>query len=898
MSTLLLGSATASAQQAVFIPASPFPVVLTNNADCAFLGTCALINTIGIGAFIDFTNTGDFAVAGPGALGISTNTAALFGSIDVNNSGNIATAGAGAIGISANTLGPVSPIHIINSGGIATAGFGAIGIEAATVSSRSPIEIVNNGDIATAGAGAIGIYGYTAGRGSDLSITNNGGIATAAQDAEGINGLTTGRNSDLWIVNNGDMLTEGLRSEGVYATTTGQNAKLTVINSGTITTKGRFSEGIDAFTYGQNGDLLIVNSGDITTKARLSEGIFAGTVLGNSSLNVQNSGRVRAEGTLGIGIAAVSFGPSSPIAIDNSGEVYGSTVGIYGGSNTSTKIVNRGDISAGSNLAIDTVGAGSSIYNRGTITGFVDLTNNRDIFVNQGGGLFDAKETSEFGGGNDVFTNEANATLRTATKRSQGEFTRFVGLERFNNRGTITMEDGKANDVFRISNTVGGTDLAFAASGDSTLAVDTFLAGPNSPSDHFIIEGDVTGRTLVHVHNTNPGAARLDTKGIPVVFVDGDVKRNAFHLAHPIDTGFFDYDLFFRPTGSGIFELKNHPGGGAHILPHLVTVTHDTFHNTSETWFDQSTDLRVLLAQGSVCSDPARGHDTVRCEQLYNFTPGVWVRGAGTWLDLEDDAKTTARGRTYHYNLDRDLDIWTVESGIDFGKRDLFADGDILVFGVLGGAIESALTYKSLARAFELGGGEAGAYATYLNGGLFVDTLAKAFFAKLDPRDVRGFPDKLDSTTYGVRTDAGYRFGGMRYGPFFEPLATIAVSWSDIDDFVLDGNAINFGDDENVRGRVGLRLGTSSDIWQGTTIEPFIVGSLWGTLSGSHHATLTSSGTTFRFTDEPEEVWGVVSAGVNFFNPGAQTAVFAKVDYTFADQTEGIGVRGGMRYSW
>jgi len=152
--------------------------------------------------------------------------------------------------------------------------------------------------------------------------------------------------------------------------------------------------------------------------------------------------------------------------------------------------------------------------------------------------------------------------------------------------------------------------------------------------------------------------------------------------------------------------------------------------------------------------------------------------------------------------------------------------------------------------------------------------------------------------TYGFRTDTGYRFGGFRRGPFFEPLATIAVSWSHVDDFTLDGNAVNFNDDENVRGRVGLRLGTSADIWQGTTFEPFVVGSLWGTLSGDHTATLTSMGTLFEFTDEPEDLWGVVSAGVNFFNPGAQTAVFAKVDYTFADQTQGVGVRGGLRYNW
>lgn len=180
----------------------------------------------------------------------------------------------------------------------------------------------------------------------------------------------------------------------------------------------------------------------------------------------------------------------------------------------------------------------------------------------------------------------------------------------------------------------------------------------------------------------------------------------------------------------------------------------------------------------------------------------------------------------------------------------------------------------------------------------FVDTLFKTIFAEVDPNDARGFPNSLDHTAYGFRTDAGYRFGGMQPGLFIEPLATIAASWTRLDDFIVDGNAVDFDENENVRGRVGLRMGTSSEVWGGTTMEPFIVGSLWGTLSGSHNATLTSTGRVFKFTDEPEDLCGVVSGGVNFFNPGAQTAVFAKVDYTFADDTQGVGVHGGMRYTW
>jgi len=41
--------------------------------------------------------------------------------------------------------------------------------------------------------------------------------------------------------------------------------------------------------------------------------------------------------------------------------------------------------------------------------------------------------------------------------------------------------------------------------------------------------------------------------------------------------------------------------------------------------------------------------------------------------------------------------------------------------------------------------------------------------------------------------------------------------------------------------------------------------------------------------------WGEVSAGVNFFNPSANTSVFAKVDVTFGEDIDGLGGKAGMR---
>lgn len=896
---VLTNPAPAAAQATIIV--SPGPVSLTKNTDCLFLATCLSVTTVNpfFPAPIRLTNNGDLTAIGPvGATIVATTTFSPSSPIRLTNNGDLTALGLVGAGIATFTGGNGSNITIANTGDIDTRALGAVGIYAFTVGRKSSIAITNSGTIETRGVLAAGIRGYTGGNDSSISITNDGSLATRGRQADGLSAITVGKNSNISITNSGPINTRGSDADGVFAVTLDRNADIAVTNSGDINTRAIAAEGMYLITVDRSASITVTNSGDISTKGAFAEGIFAYAGGRSSDITISNSGSIRAEGALGFGVYAVSGGKGSKNTVNNGGELYGSTAGVYSYSRTSTTIHNSGDISAGSGLAIDTEGASSSINNSGLITGFVDLTNSGDTFTNMAGGEFNASGTSQFRGGNDLFLNQAGGTLRTATKFSTNEHTRFTGLENFRNQGLITMVDGKIGDSFTMSNTPRGTDLNFKGSGRSTLAVDTFLGGPGSKSDTLTVEGTTTGRTRLAVNNVNKGPGKLNREGIPVVFVDGNVNKSNFYLEKPIDTGFFDYDLVFVPTGSGRFELRSHAGHGAHVLPHVITATHEVFHQSTETWFDQTVDLRALLARGSVCDDISNPQERIRCQDLYDLVPAVWARGGGTWLNLDDNATTKANGKTYRYDLGRNLDIWQVESGIDFGQEAILSPDDMLVFGLLGGAVKSSLDYDAIARSFDISSLEAGAYATYLRGGFFLDTLFKAFFGTVEPTATVEYPETLDTQTYGLRMDSGYRFGGLKDGPFVEPLGTVAISWTHVDDFSHQGNAVDFADDEQVRGRVGLRMGTSSQIWEGTTFEPFVTGSFWGLLSGEHSATLTSGGTDFVFTDKPDDIWGEVTGGVNFFNPEAQTAVFAKVDYIFADQTEGISARGGMRLTW
>jgi outer membrane autotransporter protein len=858
--------------------------------------------------------------------------------------------GSGQSGVEARTLGLNSPISVVNA---ATVRASDASLSAGTAYDNSPIFIDTSGPLFSP---RVGIEASSRGQSSDIVIVNTGpintevttyqryyyyyhAIVTRTTQPYGIRATTRGEGSDIAIFNSGDLTNTGVspapldplnfyaRSSGIYTRTAEYvpgGSDTYIFNSGNIS---GFDDGIHAQSGGLacdffgtcapgglNSDITIVNQG---TVSGTRFGIYTAANSNGGSTTIVNNGDVT--GFLA-GIRAQSGGSQcgyvyqptypyyatvcqniagGPILINNAGTVSGTLAGISTSSVLGTTIINTGSISSSLGPAIIVEAGSADIFNAGLITGYVILDAN-DTFINQKGGVFETKLTSDFGAGSDLFRNEHGGTVLAATDPKTNEHSSFVGLERFENAGLITMQDGHEGDSFEISNTIGGRDLKFIGSGDSTLAIDAFLGGPGSTSDTFTINGDVGGKTKVKVDNTNRGVGVFNKVGIPVVYVNGNVKGDEFFLGNPLDTGFFNYDLFFRPTGSGVFELRSFLGQGAFVLPQLITSSQDIWHQTSDTWFDRTADLRVLLngSAAPTAYDPNARYAEGAPQGGGNITPAVWVRGSGNWLDREDSQSVTAYGRSYQYNLNRDLETIDFQSGIDLGKRGLLSENDILVFGALGGFVHADLDYNAINRAFNYQGGQVGGYATYLRGGLFVDTLVNVHLMEIDTGRALGFPSSLDATTVGVRTDSGYRFGSFNGGAFIEPLATIAVDWAEIDGFSLGGNKVSFDDDANVRGRLGLRVGTSMQLWTGSTMEPFVIGSLWGNLSNDNQATLVSTGTTFILKDDLQDVWGEVSAGVNFFNPSANTSVFAKLDVTFGDDIDGVGGKAGMRVSW
>jgi hypothetical protein len=151
------------------------------------------------------------------------------------------------------------------------------------------------------------------------------------------------------------------------------------------------------------------------------------------------------------------------IDIANSGSTKGGFLGIRAAiannsdpsldpyTTNSITIRNTGTVTADTLLAIETFGAPTTIDNMGggVITGFVGLTQFDDLFVNRQSGRFEARYSSEFGDGFDVFHNDKGGVVHAVKHAGIQPF--FFDLERFENKGTVSMVDGNTDDVFTLA---------------------------------------------------------------------------------------------------------------------------------------------------------------------------------------------------------------------------------------------------------------------------------------------------------------------------------------------------------------------------------------------------------------------------------------------------------------
>ncbi len=785
--------------------------------------------------------------------------------------------GNGAPGIQAQAQG--AGTVTISDYSVSTQGPGSNGVTATSV--NGAIAIVS-GTVSTQAASSFGIVAQASGTGG-LSITA-GTTTTAGAGSAGIAATTT---SGAALVTATTVTTSNSGSDGIDAVT---STGAVNVNATTISASGVAGDGVHVMTSSTTtGGTVTLTTGTVTASnassgnainVQTGVGVISATTTGNTTATdadaiklVSTSGNVTAalgDGTTttssngaGLhistgGLATVTLGSSATTAA-LSGTTYGLQVSATGGLSATLS----GTVGATSNEAVYASGGATAITNKGTINGYMILSNAGNTFTNVG--TFNAFGGDTTFGGTSTFNN--SGTFNVYSGAVSATTLKLNGLTTLNNSGTISLANGHTGDVLDLQG------AAYAGSGGASLVLNVNLAstavnGSAAQSADLLKAGAISGSTKLVLNDVGAGLpGQFNFTGIQVVSGTSSTS-NAFSLAGgAIQKGFVDYVLVQQGSN---YDLYGVPSASAFELVRAGAEAERYWRRSGDVWAEQM--LGSDLKQGgSVWVQVFGGGETNNSRPTYSF--GAPAFTASPVLDVRDS-------------------FGGVQAGYDWGHGDWG-------LGFTGGYTEQDGKVKSTGDTLDLKGGDVGLYARFANkSGFFAQALAKVDRYSVDfgLASLAGAPG-FNGTTYGVDLQAGYR---ATSGPlFFEPILGVSVTHTDLDGFSasVGGVAASYGGGDSAYGKVGLRAGwtsLSSGSWK---LSPYVGADWEGEMSGRPHVTLGSGGSSFTFEDAAEGGRARVELGVAGVGPGGFSA-FAKIEGLTGDNVSGANARAGLAWRW
>ena len=432
------------------------------------------------------------------------------------------------------------------------------------------------------GAGGVTMgLGSATGLKEGILIDNNGGGSISISSTGKITATGTGY-SAVSLTTSGTAVSitvnevEGTHY-GIFARNEGASATSITVNGELKTTGTGAKAGIYAYG-GQDVKGLSVKVNSSGSVAGNEHGIHLRNTGTGANITIDTEGAVTSTGTA---ILAKNEASNKNIMVTISGNVTGGEEQIAidtdtnGG--TTTIVINSGTISAPNGHAIRNNGGVSTVtVNSGTtIASDVNLGGGVDTLI-LGGGTFGTGITVDGGSDGDpdnsidVLQFGAGTTALSVVTASTTPFTNFeqlviasgatatsdgaATLSGYNVvlQGTLSMQDGAANDTLTISGNLAG---------GGTLSIDVNFN--ETEADVLTVTGNVSGSTRIQV--TQIGSSSLvASQDIPVVRVSGSASADSFALVGgTIEVDGIDIGLTYRNkvfyldlSNAGLFNLK------------------------------------------------------------------------------------------------------------------------------------------------------------------------------------------------------------------------------------------------------------------------------------------------------------------------------------------------------
>jgi outer membrane autotransporter protein len=409
---------------------------------------------------------------------------------------------------------------------------------------------------------------------------------------------------------------------------------------------------------------------------------------------------------------------------------------------------------------------------------------------------------------------------------------------------------------------------------NAQLGLNTFLGGPGSVSDKLVVGGNVTGITRIAITDTNLGLGAYNPDGIALVEVTGTTTAADFILQDgPISKGLFTYSL---ALDGGTHELVSLINANAVAPAVAVTGAQSMWADNTDAWSTRQNVLRDSLYQSAIVTAVA---DPVTVE---NAPRTFWLSGLGSMSDRN------AKGS----NLGYEQANYGLIGGADFGTR--IGDNSTLFFGVQGGYAQSQIKIADgLNSKVDLDGYNFGAYAAFINSGFFANVLVSADMLSSEIAMGNIAPVHADTTTFGVKSDVGYRFN-ISNGVYAEPMVSMSASTTSMDSFNVAGTTFNDGSNDLLWLGAGARLGVQQE-----ALTASVTARVWNSLSDDNTITMVPVGPALTVSDSGlyDGTFGEVEGNLNFKVSDA-ASMFAKASLRFDDKASSAAAQAGVTFTW
>ena len=835
-----------------------------------------LASTTGNGA-VSVTLTGTATLAGSGTAILATSSGT--GNISLQVAG-VTASHSDATAVMATGGG--SSVSISTNGAI-VGGKGAI--VARNTSTTGSASVTTSGTVTSSGGNAI-----MASSSGNVTVTTSGNVTG---NNFGIHVETTGTVFANVQVSSNATVT-GTTMAGIHAknmsngslsvsasSVTGQTNGIVAMHTGTgaitVNTTGAISGtteyGLNV-SNGANGRNITVSATSTVNGAK--GGILvANTGVGNVEVNTSNTVSSSAAGTHGISVNHTGTGN---VTINVSGTVTGGTTGagIHAqASRGSVNIVlNSGAVIGSAGGMAITNGSGNSsvtINSGATLSGSLKLGSGADRLTIAGGML----GTSELDGGSDSGTDNSVDVLTFGSGSSALSTSRLMNWERivvpsgatlmstrsisiktneFDLKGTLSLQDQQANDVFAIDGNLAG---------GGTLKIDVDYS--QSMADRITVTGNATGATKIEIADITPANAGSRSELITLAMVEGNSSASTFSLAgNPqiLSAGYI-YTLDFDS------ESKSYQLRGNSIVGTLLLST------------------PIAMFDGFA-----------KAPSLHQRLGGVVYHGS-------DSNKSRYWTRTFSRTNDYDGSVYDKLShdnsvvGFQIGADTIIQDNEngkwILGANLSNYTVESSVTVDTNVADLEATGFGVGGTATwYSTDGSYVDIQGQLIrvTATVDSELLPNLLDDDRSTALYLSAEYGYLFFDLNdlniYG-------IAQASWGEVGLGQASTSAGNLKLD--IDGGITLRAGVMAEFEQDTVD--------WYAIANVISESTDEWGIRFageRFTDRTSSLLAEINAGVSS-DISTNIALFAQGNFITSidghdNSRSSFGLSAGIKYSW